>query len=278
MALPEHKYYTLSQAAKKAGCEIADLIHFAAIGVLQLCIKIPVNGFTSYDEDTEEAYNVSISPEYVFDEEKVTHPEGEEPLKNIFCEYRSDYLYIAENKNLITGLISTNRIDGLVALYSSDIEEVEFELLSAEYGVNVIQLSTPRVPKFSHSEHYWAYGFSLSNPIYVELNQLLITKYEFNLLMDGGQILEGEVFKTNDSPTPKKEHPNAERHAKNREQLYKQAICVLLNHRDECKGSRGEITLESWANAIVNHQKDYGYLAITNHKIIERHLGKAMKV
>ncbi len=38
MALPKREYYTLQQAAKKSGCEVEDLLHYAAIGVLQLCV------------------------------------------------------------------------------------------------------------------------------------------------------------------------------------------------------------------------------------------------
>lgn len=41
MKLPAHKYYSLDKAAKLAGCEVSDLIHYAAIGVLEICIKIP---------------------------------------------------------------------------------------------------------------------------------------------------------------------------------------------------------------------------------------------
>lgn len=32
MALPERKYYTLQKAGIELGCEVDDLIHYAAIG------------------------------------------------------------------------------------------------------------------------------------------------------------------------------------------------------------------------------------------------------
>ncbi|MEA0415074.1 hypothetical protein P2R14_19425 [Escherichia coli] len=50
MKLPAHKYYSLDKAAKLAGCEVSDLIHYAAIGVLEICIKIPpIELFYHYD-------------------------------------------------------------------------------------------------------------------------------------------------------------------------------------------------------------------------------------
>ncbi|MBT0727431.1 hypothetical protein HGT73_08525 [Rosenbergiella australiborealis] len=61
MALPEHKYYTLKQAAKKANCEIEDLIHFAAIGKLQLCIKTPDLDFSFTTPEGEGDESVKIN-------------------------------------------------------------------------------------------------------------------------------------------------------------------------------------------------------------------------
>ena len=60
MALPEHRYYTLKQAAKKAGCEVEDLIHFAAIGMLQLCIKVPDLSHTQRYEDNQESGSIFV--------------------------------------------------------------------------------------------------------------------------------------------------------------------------------------------------------------------------
>lgn len=60
MALPKHKYYTLKQAAKKAGCEVEDLIHFAAIGMLQLCIKAPDLSHTRRDEDNQRSGSIFV--------------------------------------------------------------------------------------------------------------------------------------------------------------------------------------------------------------------------
>ena len=39
--LPQRLYYSLPDAAKELGCEVRDLIHYAAIQALQLSIYIP---------------------------------------------------------------------------------------------------------------------------------------------------------------------------------------------------------------------------------------------
>ena len=40
MTLPKRLYFTLDKAAVELGCDIADIIHFAANGYVNLCIKV----------------------------------------------------------------------------------------------------------------------------------------------------------------------------------------------------------------------------------------------
>lgn len=73
-------------------------------------------------------------------------------------------------------------------------------------------------------------------------------------------------------------HKNAERNAQQRERLYMQAIRVLVDHPDECKGERGELTQSAWAKAIIAHFPDYGYPGINNEETIVRLLRGAMHI
>lgn len=84
-----------------------------------------------------------------------------------------------------------------------------------------------------------------------------------------------EIF-SGDSVT--KIHMNSERHTKNREQLYMQAIRVLIDHPDECKGKRGALTQEAWTAAIIAHFPDYGYPGIGHEDTITGLLSKAMHI
>ncbi|WKM73960.1 hypothetical protein Q2T70_09670 [Klebsiella oxytoca] len=70
----------------------------------------------------------------------------------------------------------------------------------------------------------------------------------------------------------------AERHAANREQLYKVAIGVLADYPNECRGQRKEFSPEKWRNAILAHAKEYPPLMITGPDTIKDHLAAAVNI
>lgn len=204
MALPEHKYYTLKQAAKKAGCEIEDLIHFAAIGVLQLSVKIPSEGFVEVGEKGEET-PVLIRPEYVIDDGKFT---GDDSIldESIICSYESEYLNVVERYSFSNKTMSLLRIGGLVSLYYFDIDESEAELCNGGEGLYVNQFTIPRVDSETHSPHYSVHGFYLSDVIEVNLCDLLITSFEMQLLLAGGKYLDDGDYQSDDTVARKREN------------------------------------------------------------------------
>ncbi|KDE33662.1 hypothetical protein AW40_26610 [Kosakonia radicincitans UMEnt01/12] len=73
-------------------------------------------------------------------------------------------------------------------------------------------------------------------------------------------------------------HMNTENRAQYRERLYMQAIRVLIDHPEECKGRSGRLTQTAWAKAIMAHFPDYGYPHIGNEETIVRLLRKAMHI
>ncbi|EPS6939502.1 hypothetical protein ACVG9O_002158 [Salmonella enterica subsp. enterica serovar Tennessee] len=68
---------------------------------------------------------------------------------------------------------------------------------------------------------------------------------------------------------------SAERHAVNREKLFKSAIYLLSKYPDECRGKQKEISPEKWRDCIQNHKDEIPPLAITNEDVILRHLRSA---
>ncbi|MHA1008379.1 hypothetical protein [Enterobacter roggenkampii] len=72
-----------------------------------------------------------------------------------------------------------------------------------------------------------------------------------------------------------KNNQNAERHAINREKLYKYAICLLSKYPEECRGERKEISPEKWRDCIMARQNEIPPLPITNEDVILRHLRAA---
>ncbi|WP_114193307.1 hypothetical protein [Edaphovirga cremea] len=94
-------------------------------------------------------------------------------------------------------------------------------------------------------------------------------------------ITKEELLKVYDlftNPNGVKIHGNVEWNAKYRERLYMQAIRVLFSHPNECK-NENNVTQDAWAQAILDHQKDYGYLTknTTKDSIIKQ-LRKALNI
>lgn len=98
-----------------------------------------------------------------------------------------------------------------------------------------------------------------------------------DLILVKDELLTLYYLFTNPDSIP--QHKNKERFAENRERMYMQAIRVLIEHEEECKDPKsGKIIQSKWANAIIDHQDKYGYLAIYSPENIADLLGKAMRI
>lgn len=117
----------------------------------------------------------------------------------------------------------------------------------------------------------------------VTINDLWITSEQVRKLLnhkgdysDLPQCSDNEVFLNADlMQKVNKNNQNAERHAINREKLYKYAICLLSKYPEECRGERKEISPEKWRDCIMAHQSEIPPLPITNEEVILRHLRAA---
>ncbi|MBL5827018.1 hypothetical protein JBO46_12925 [Serratia fonticola] len=192
MALPEHKYYTLKQAAVKASCGIDDLIHFAAIGVLQLCVKIPLGGFYKIEDDAHTGINISV--EYTFDAGKLTDDNRESQSDGaIICSYESDYFSNVDCIKLVEDEIdsvSGLNVFGFLGVNSEDIYDVEHGLIEEDDFIYTCHFSIPRASNAKHDPYYSVYGAYTSELLEIERDSLLITNYEMSLLLEGGKELD----------------------------------------------------------------------------------------
>ncbi|WP_407173348.1 hypothetical protein [Citrobacter farmeri] len=120
---------------------------------------------------------------------------------------------------------------------------------------------------------------------YVEItaNDLWITSEQVRKLLNHNgdyselpKCSDNETFLTADLvQKTNKNNQSAERHAINREKLYKYAICLLSKYPEECRGERKEISPEKWRDCIMSHQSEIPPLPITNEDVILRHLRAA---
>ncbi|MFP2213713.1 MULTISPECIES: hypothetical protein [Enterobacter cloacae complex] len=316
MPLPEHKYYTLEQAAKRAGCGVADLVHFAAIGVLELCIKIPSVGFFSTTAKSEESSspigiesfsiindpNVrpedkSSYPDVVYDYEKfsdtyqeIVLQDGAQKIHRNRYTYRSEYLSVTEYYDVERRIKGIEKWHGLLAVPSIWINEDESMLIDdLVHAFNVDVLVPPRVPSFVACDDYTIGEFYLDDWYELYGYDLLITNYEMTLLLNGGKpVNDGRLAidtlgsqKSDASgvgaiPEVQAINKKSERFAIYREGLLKSAIYLLSKYPNECRGERKEISPEKWRDCIFNHLEEIPALSITNEDVMLKHLRNAV--
>ncbi|EAS1836552.1 hypothetical protein BW014_12465 [Salmonella enterica] len=315
MRLPEHKYYTLKQAAKKAECEIEDLIHFAAIGLLQLCVKVPpvelmINPYSDNEEpiDIEVWHNFSLDCDDIrklLEEEEKSNPiptgidklseEGEDVFY-FNCHYSSDYFSLLEhcsvkkNPSEYEGLgIEDDNFEildwsGLLAIPCDSIEIDEIGLATEEgRKISVIELYPPRGHIATCKPSWFGVeSFRLSRIYEFGRYELYITKYEFDLLIRGGlSVYSGEsIDKETVFPLQEKIDRRSgvrkEICATNREGLYKDAIYILSRYPDECRGEKKEISPGKWRECIFDHVKEVEPLSIRNEETVLKKLQEAV--
>lgn len=304
--LPSHKYYSLEKAAMLAGCEVSDLIHFAAIGVLELCTKIPqIELFINHpkDKDAEpELLKVESNSSFDMDMIKIRLDAERKMEESAWLEssikeyddetetyahwlrfsYRSDYFSMIERYNVLKDIKEIERWDGMLAIPQAFIESNERELAEwDDWEVSVCELNVPRCESVCLSPRYDVDEFFIDNWYEVSRKDIYITSYEFNLLINGGKDICDRDCR--DVPLhhgvrdtePVSPNKRSERHAINRESLLKSAIFILSHYPEECRGERKEISPEKWRDCLIKHRDELPPLMITNEDVILRHLRNA---
>lgn len=208
MAIPERKYFTLNKAAKKIGVEVDDLIHFASIGLLQLCAKFPQFGFLSFSDD-ENAEPTSITVEsnsmlllmdstlelYKEEIDKIKSKYGKIPdRKEYILEkrfvYKTEYFSIVESIDVLGRKKKIDNIDGLFAIPHYAIECDEIDIINGITDVILIDtFDIPRSGCINGTPDFIPSDFYLSDWYEVKVRDLLITKHELDIFINGGEYI-----------------------------------------------------------------------------------------
>ncbi|HFQ7289834.1 TPA: hypothetical protein ACJHGT_004353 [Yersinia enterocolitica] len=293
MKLPEHRYYTLEKAAKTVGCDVSDLIHFAAIGVLQICIKMPMIDFFfnlkdkgEEDADPEllkvESTSILLINEVELQQEK-TNKDKIPDIHWLRFSYKSDYFSITERYEVNKREKDIEKWSGMLAIPQEFIEHEEQELsLWDDWDISICELYPPRCDMVSHDPKYLIGVFYIDGWYEINRRDMYITSYELGLLSTGGKNINAEG---NTSEKLKSEPANvvnlqvnkrSERHAANRENLLKSAIYILSHYPEECRGERKEISPEKWRDCLLKRKNEVPPLMITNEEVILKHLRTAV--
>lgn len=177
MTLPKRLYFTLDKAAVELGCDIADIIHFAANGYVNLCIKVVTQDNTFANKplpewhtdlaiDVEKFHDwireyfllenmkYSLSPEGVFLAQDDTTYE----FVNDFLKVKSsvNFWVEKESQKIWKYEVSPVSIKGLLQIPFKWIYNSEFSLLDGgaiiikAFQVPESNSSYPIVGRFSH--------------------------------------------------------------------------------------------------------------------------------
>ncbi|QTL39841.1 hypothetical protein HGO23_19215 [Xenorhabdus budapestensis] len=207
MVLPKRKYYTLEKAIKVIGgsVDFSDLIHFASIGLLQLCVKAPDIGFYLFKDD--EVIEITIESNSSLFLEQSTINESKEEINEVITEYgdlpsrsdyihdklfhyRSDYLRITESFDILRDQKKVDNLDGLIAIPYHFIASDELDIINEIADDFLIDsFDIPRCDDFKKSHRYEPDDYYLSDWFSVKVKDLLITDYELDILLNGGRAV-----------------------------------------------------------------------------------------
>lgn len=284
--LPALEYCDLHRAAKLLDCKVDDLLHWAEIGAIELCLKF--NSFRasikSFELNTKyrnnpkswikEKIDSGILNKYIINDYKklslLQLIPG--PIKigndgNIEQEYCIESSFPSPICHIfgLWGLIS-NPHDNLFSVLQSSkkaqVTALNLQLKAADEELTVDSIRVQPV----WSELYDNFT-ELGNPIgpapvifIITPSDLFITRKHIEQIGHyRGKLIpsyiNGGVYRP-ESEDSIKEHGNVEASAAKREAVYQAAIYWLKHDPSACKGKRGDLTIEAWAEKIISEKNN----------------------
>lgn len=196
MILPRRKYYPLHKAAKEVECDIDDLLHYASMGILQLCVHINING----DDAFSDCYiNSDIDDDLLESLQKEVNPA---PLI-----WSTDMNYISEDADFLLLSLSDecgskiNNAIGWFAINNTELIMPEFEETGEIEAFTLVHLREHLNMKNKYlrkkTSGYNPGLIMFYQPKKFTINDFCITSPELELLKSGGGDLLKFAFMKN---------------------------------------------------------------------------------
>lgn len=200
--LPDKAYYTLSKAAKKineeagVNLDVADLIHYAAIEELEICVYISGN-----DHDFMEKRTISnlanigtplaqydsyqVFSDIDFDRIPVEDVYINGESKIVYRSYITDYFDIRQSYDLITKKEMDSSFEGIFAVSAYHLKEIEFDFLRT--GQITLESNLFDVPDGIVDEDsiYRPRGIQLPETLTFGVSEIVITDIEIEKFISG---------------------------------------------------------------------------------------------
>ncbi|WP_023639901.1 hypothetical protein [Dickeya zeae] len=304
--IPALEYCKLDRATELLGCKTSDLLHWAEIGAIELCVNFSgfeVSLHLFEREVTEFGDNRSLidedkksADEWIEEQIEKSGSFGGEPIP-INLSPLSQILTIEDAKSLgilpsPCGMTSLYRICFIYNLwYLSSTKGQPFKAIN-EYGYSDMMRHDITLFPADNQQGVIVYppiGLHSNEGIIYNPHEILfrltkddlwITRKQIEKLHQSkGDILPSYIAGGIEPTTIKREvrtHGNTIHHAQNREQLLKAAIFILGKYPDECKGAKKELSPEKWADALLKHQSEAPPFYICGKTTILRHLRSAV--
>lgn len=280
--IPPLEYCKLSRAADLLDYKIEDLVHFAEIGTIELSLRLSrLEAFLI----SPLAWRVNpsvwekIFPSTLYPFARNTHKSAlslfTPKTESSFADGKTNYLYHHKNTPALKSPLLL--LDGMWSLVIQNTDLSFFADLSNGLEVSLTALdfclkecdipfnaSTDELVMIVSptTEHLYTNGL-LNRPLNINvatlgINDFYLTRAQVEKLYNGiddelPNYINGGATKPNDII---KEHGNVESSAAKREAVYKAAIYWLLKDPDSCKGKRGSMTIDAWAEKIITERND----------------------
>lgn len=196
MVLPNRLFYTVTEAANKLSCSVSDLLHFADIGLLEICTPICGQWISKAIQEDEHTFIYDALPgSFTSSKLSVNYP-------STFDNIDSKILFISRDngefdtpEDIRHSLFGVRKlsIDGLMSMHaiSRGLSFYDFDKLGCSSS-SIYSFSAPRTMK-NNEENHMGVRFDIE-PFNIELSDLFITEEEIELLKNGGDLLLSSLF------------------------------------------------------------------------------------
>lgn len=200
--LPDKAYYTLSKAAKKineeagVNLDVADLIHYAAIEELEICVYISgddhyfmekgmISNLANTGNPLAQYDGYHLFSDIDFDRIPVEdiHVDGESKI--VYRSYITDYFDIRQSYDLITRKEIDSSFEGIFTVSDNRLKEIEFDLLRT--GQITLKSNLFHVPDGIVDEDsiYQPKGIQLPETLTFGMSEIVITDIEIKKFISG---------------------------------------------------------------------------------------------